>query len=1761
MPLHGKIVVIKRSGGDGTEFPLTATCLFGRKPDCDIRIQLPQVSKEHCRIDLNENKEVVLTNLSSVNPTRINGEALQQSERLKHGDLITVIDRSFRFEYPPAPTPKKRSTTGGKTETLKVLQDQQVVDTVTVETGEKKISEVFTDGTNHDNIQRTLDNTVEVESKEDATLQQNKTNSPFSDLYQMIKKSLDVKTPRKSSVSLLQTPASKFCTPKPASVRKSGVKPVIFKEDKDTSKIENEAEVIPEAEEIKGQDENCDTGTPKSVKKQRKSFQKSCENPGPAAEGVDHAIKSETTSPQRRNRVTPQRFSAAEIVEQVCAESPKSPLRRSSRETTPVKSAVTAVNTEQVQRKSPRNSGKAEQVNEVTKKRKSGKLAADLPTSQMKRKRVSFGGYLSPELFDKRLPPDSPLCKGASPRRSLCLHKPKQSLLTRASAIGLLKPSSTKNASPKGSTTGKKSPNSKSSSPKAASPGRKSPNSRSSSPKAATPAKKSPKTPSSVRGSSPSTPTVQGRFSVSRISTPSPVAEDSVTDQVPLVMVTPKIPLKRKSMKSCSRKTPTIAKSAVKVIRRSGISRASMKVKNSWADIVKFGQTKPQVVAPATKMVPKKTTKKTVSKPQTPARKLKGHVGTGHADSPATIVVGRAHKQSILQQTGAAPRVVTNIVLLKKNMKMDEDLTGISEMYKTPVNERKRSAINKSVPETPGGVVEPSVLNTPEGPGEMVVSPLNVASTVKDRSYNSEAVQRLLNEDKDSSFVSVIPALETSSDVKTSPVKTPKQKPEQPECLTGVKRIMRTPKQKPEPVEDLRGKILKTPKQKPEQQECLTGVKRIMKTPKHKIEQQECFTGVKNIFQTPKQEAEPVEDLKGNLESLDAGDVSSPVLCLEKELDFVNEELQEDKPSEVIDDVPQLDSAKEAVSDEDVSDTKEEKSENYNDSSEVMEPISQAAEDEGLPEEQPEVDAVVENLSEEQPEVDAVVENLSEEQPEVDAVVENLSKEQPQVDTVVENLSEEQPEVDTVVENLSKEQPEVEAVVENLSEEQPEVDTVVENLSEEQPEVEAVVENLSKEQPEVIETSPDQVTEMETAAVDPVQKKKPVRGRRAKTVEPETAEDKQEAAEHCEEPVAPAPVRGRRGKKTETTAPSTVRQKTRNTKTTDADLTVEESAPQPPKDVPKTRRGRNATKASDDQVTSANELCADQLEGVSNGNDENKSSVEETVPLAPVIESLPEVDTETDTAISQKKSVRGRRAKIVESKTTEDKLEAKEDTVVSAPVRGRRGKKTEATATPAVRQTTRTRNAKSQGNASDDKLEVAPEKSLEMQPVAEIPSEAVSDQTSLINTSQEENDTAPPAEEAVVKPVRGRKTKQTPQPEPEKTEVSEGPLMTEPQQLIPTVVKPRRGRKIKSDTTEQTGTSEDTAITVEPKQESQPPVRAKRGRNAKQGEEKQENDVQTISAATSDVQEPVKKSRRTRKTEEEHVKPMEEEEIQADEAVVPEEAEALPVAEPLEKNEQVPVTAKPKRGGRKAKLTAESETPVESTEVEEVPVVKPKRGRRGKEATEEAEVPEAKSDQELEEKTAEPDAPVVKPTRARAVKNQVSQVIPAKRARRGAAPLTEDTNTESTTLDLSVPAAEPAKRGRRAAAKPTTDELTVIIDQVTTSEDLSSAVTEDVKVSKRSVKWKADLEVTQIPKATPVKAVRGRKTKLDAESKNMSNDADKTEEKDLSEEVIEAQPVKRARRGAKVAEETVDPKKDAEAETQPKTRRGRSAKK
>ncbi|NXA34537.1 KI67 protein, partial [Eudromia elegans] len=66
----------------------------------------------------------------------------------------------------------------------------------------------------------------------------------------------------------------------------------------------------------------------------------------------------------------------------------------------------------------------------ISQKRKSDDL---LHQPFGKRKRVSFGGHLSPELFDKSLPPNSPLKRGAIPARlSLPFGNSPRAVLKRA---------------------------------------------------------------------------------------------------------------------------------------------------------------------------------------------------------------------------------------------------------------------------------------------------------------------------------------------------------------------------------------------------------------------------------------------------------------------------------------------------------------------------------------------------------------------------------------------------------------------------------------------------------------------------------------------------------------------------------------------------------------------------------------------------------------------------------------------------------------------------------------------------------------------------------------------------------------------------------------------------------------------------------------------------------------------------------------------------------------------------------------------------------------------------------------------------------------------------------------------------------------------------------------------------------------------------------------------------------------------------------
>lgn len=59
---------------------------------------------------------------------------------------------------------------------------------------------------------------------------------------------------------------------------------------------------------------------------------------------------------------------------------------------------------------------------------------------------------------------------------------------------------------------------------------------------------------------------------------------------------------------------------------------------------------------------------------KTPARKVKGYFTTGHANSPAPIVIGKACT-SIVKITAQAPKVVLNFPV-KQHCDLNESLTG-----------------------------------------------------------------------------------------------------------------------------------------------------------------------------------------------------------------------------------------------------------------------------------------------------------------------------------------------------------------------------------------------------------------------------------------------------------------------------------------------------------------------------------------------------------------------------------------------------------------------------------------------------------------------------------------------------------------------------------------------------------------------------------------------------------------------------------------------------------------------------------------------------------------------------------------------------------------------------------------------------------------------------------------------------------------------------------------------------------------------------
>uniref|UniRef100_A0A8D0W5T4 FHA domain-containing protein n=1 Tax=Sus scrofa TaxID=9823 RepID=A0A8D0W5T4_PIG len=819
-----RLVTIKRSGVDGPHFPLSlSSCLFGRAIECDIRIQLPVVSKQHCKIEIRD-QEAVLFNFSSTNPTQVNGSAIEKPVPLKHGDVITIVDRSFRYENESdqngsasAESPGQRreqepsrrasrssisSNPGGKGQDARVRPKVTEEDVsgralahVTKAPEAQNVSEdpaarrtphgVHPSGQAAEDSGKAPDPAA-GDAKEDSTValgsrsgelkalssmqglrNGEQGDSPFRRLYESLKVELDVRAasvdgpqsrrksasqgPRTtgggSAAAGVQTPGS--LTPRP----KSGRSP-----------------------QTKAEPAGGEPGRGRSLEKG--SDGEPARSPSLPRTGTQ---RTRTPTPGRAAQPSPRRRRSEELRVLHGSESPRlgqgqsegfradskawMPRKFLPRNQTPVKveeadsfattpekfskkrksistnadDLATAVEMQAISAPLVLQAERKNQSDVLNKPEKlgtaAGQMGPGLPGlssadisgfsdpmkktegAPPKRRRVSFGGRLRPELFDENLPPNTPLKRGETPkqRRSLATHTP-------AALKKIIKeqpqPSGKEDSSETHRETTAQHARVRSPAPPA--------------PHA------SPAAPDGCRGSAEAPSVSSGSTAPHQTEPPRRGGRKSGS-----------LPLKRASLDRGQHGILQMIYSR----RRSGASEANLIVAKSWADVVKLGAKQTQSKA-VKRGPPRPLSKKPrrTTPPTKPTDILQNQFSTGHANSPCTIVVGRAHLEKV---TGPArPCRILNSFVPHKPMDFGEDLSGLTEMFKTPAKEKPHRmstcASTFSNPEDllgkkllgphPG---EKPLLCTPEiGGGDVSLGPEDSPKEPADRSSESPVLRR-----------------------------------------------------------------------------------------------------------------------------------------------------------------------------------------------------------------------------------------------------------------------------------------------------------------------------------------------------------------------------------------------------------------------------------------------------------------------------------------------------------------------------------------------------------------------------------------------------------------------------------------------------------------------------------------------------------------------------------------------------------------------------------------------------------------------------------------------------------------------------------------------------------------------------------------------------------------------------------------------------------------------------------------------------------
>ncbi|KAM5242487.1 proliferation marker protein Ki-67 isoform 1-T2 [Hipposideros larvatus] len=770
----GHLVTIKRSGVDGPHFPLSlSTCLFGRGIECDIRIQLPVVSKQHCKIEVNERK-AILFNFSSTNPTQVNGSAIDKPVQLKHGDVITIVDRSFRYEneshqngststeFPgqrrEQASPRRVSMSGfsanpgGEVQdpkTCSKLTEESVLGRRLVHVGEVRAARPVSRASEEPVARETprvhpsdlsqddgrkaaspaagdaqevsrvtpLSGNGELKPFPSTQCLENseESESPFRKLYESMKEELDLR-PEKENVlrSRRKSGSRSHCAAENESADGlQGETPrLVSPKSRRTSGRGSQGTAHPSASGAQGSGhmgkrtgegpvqtpkvtlspsgppmEARKTGTPRR-RSQQSSTPKRRSGDLRASNGdePEHLDGSGGFKADRRARLpresltrnqTPTKPENADNFGNTPGKVSSKKRRRSS-----VPADADVLNTEAEIQK---HTAFAPLLLQKDRKMPDGALSTSGPLGApagprcpgspglrsvdvsnvgdstnmiegmpLKRRRVSFGGHLRPELFDENLPPNTPVKRGETPmrRRSLVTH----------TATTVLKKIIKEQSQPPGQED-----------PSEIHLGVTAQNVFLSSP-ARNPVKTPAATDERRRSSEPSSASSGGAFP-QRTDTPKREGRRSSSG-----------PSKRMSVDRSQQEILQMIQSK----RRSGASEANLIVAKSWADVVKLSakQTQTKVIKHGPRRQLNKRQKR-VNTPKKPTGSVHNQFSTGHANSPCTIVVGKAHIEKV--NVPARPYRMLNHFMFNKKIDFNEDLSGLTEMFKTPAKEKPQA--------------------------------------------------------------------------------------------------------------------------------------------------------------------------------------------------------------------------------------------------------------------------------------------------------------------------------------------------------------------------------------------------------------------------------------------------------------------------------------------------------------------------------------------------------------------------------------------------------------------------------------------------------------------------------------------------------------------------------------------------------------------------------------------------------------------------------------------------------------------------------------------------------------------------------------------------------------------------------------------------------------------------------------------------------------------------------------------------------------